>query len=133
MTLRKIARQRQAPARAGESALASRIVFDAADVLAEPRPILAEPLRELAEKVSKDGKDGNLTVGPLRVTDHKIDVMIYLKNTAPETLEALKKLGFHQSGQSKAIHLLIGSIDVRRLEELAELDVVIHVAALERR
>jgi Ca-activated chloride channel family protein len=89
---------------------------------------LAEPLRGLDQQVAKAGKDGNLTVGKLRVIDHHVDVMVYLRDTSPQTLDTLNVLGLVQTGESKAARLLIGSIDVRRLAELAKLDAVIHVA-----
>jgi Ca-activated chloride channel family protein len=89
---------------------------------------LAEPLSGLPEQVAKAGKDGNLTVGKLRVINHHVDVMVYLRDTSPQTIEALTQLGFIQTGESKAARLLIGSIDVRRLIELAKLDAVIRIA-----
>jgi Ca-activated chloride channel homolog len=88
---------------------------------------LAEPLRGLDVRVAKSGKDGHLTVGKLRVVDHKVDVIVYLRATSPQTIDALRQLGFVQTGESKAARLLIGSIDVRRLMELAKLDAVIRV------
>ncbi len=92
-----------------------------------PQDKLAEALRGLAEKVEKEGTDGNLTVGKLRVIDWKVDVMIFLRDTSAETIAALKELGFVQTGESKAVKLLIGTIDVRKLEDLAKLDAVIRV------
>jgi Ca-activated chloride channel homolog len=88
---------------------------------------LAEPLRGLDERVASTGKDGNLTLGKLRVVDHRVDVMVYLRDTSPQSIEALKQLGFVQTGESKTTRLLIGSIDVRQLAELAQLDAVIHI------
>ena len=93
----------------------------------EPESKLAEPLRDLADKVEKDGQDGNLTVGDLKVVDYKVDVMIFLRDVSEPTLKALEKLGFVQTGESKAIKLLIGTIDVRKLEDLAKLGPVIGV------
>jgi Ca-activated chloride channel family protein len=93
----------------------------------EPQDKLAEALRGLAEKVEKEGTDGNLTVGKLRVIDWKVDVMIFLRDTSDETLNALKELGFTQTGESKAVKLLIGTIDVRKLEDLARLEAVLGV------
>jgi uncharacterized protein YaaR (DUF327 family) len=88
---------------------------------------LAPALASLAEKVTKQGKDGNLTVDGVNVTDYKVDVMVYLSDASEKTLEALKKLGFIKTGESKAIRLLVGTIDVRKLEDLAKLDVVMRV------
>ena len=115
----------------------------------EPGAKLAKPLRGLAEQVEKKGKDGNLILhdpihphltkrgqwgvvkdGKLRVIDYRVDVMIYLRDTSPSTIAALKKLGFVQTGESKAIKLLIGTIDVRKLEKLAKLEAVIRVSPI---
>jgi hypothetical protein len=91
------------------------------------RAKLAEPLRDLAAKVAKEGQDGNLTVGKLKVTSYRVDVLILLRDTSEQTVAALKALGFEQTGDSKAVTLLIGTIDVRKLDELARLDAVIRV------
>jgi hypothetical protein len=81
----------------------------------------------LAAKVAKEGQDGNLTVGKLKVTSYRVDVLILLRDTSEQTVAALKALGFEQTGDSKAVTLLIGTIDVRKLDELARLDAVIRV------
>jgi hypothetical protein len=94
---------------------------------AHPQDKLAELLRGLAEKVEKEGTDGNLTVGKLRVIGWNVDVMIFLADTSDETLAALKELGFVQTGESKAVKLLIGTIDIRKLEDLARLDAVLRI------
>ena len=93
----------------------------------EPASKLAEPLRELAAKVEKEGTDGNLTVGKLKITDYRVDVMIFLSDTSDETLAALEKLGFKRTGESKTVAMLTGAVDVRKLEELAKLDAVIRI------
>jgi hypothetical protein len=92
-----------------------------------PASKLDDALRDLAQKVTKEGQAGTLTVGKMRVINYKVDVMIYLSDTSDKTLNALKQLGFVQAGESKAIRLLIGTVDVRKLEELAKIDAVIRV------
>ena len=126
---------RRAPAQraAGQVAVARERLAEAdeedvpAAQPADPGDKLAEALRGLAEKVEKEGTDGNLTVGKLRVIDWNVDVMVFLADTSDETVKALKELGFVQTGESKAVKLLIGTIDVRKLEELAKLGAVIRV------
>ncbi len=108
-----------------ESSVEERL--DLREEKASPLSKLAEPLRDLAEKVEKRGRDGNLTVGKLKVVDYKVDVMVFLSDASEKTLKALKKLGFVQTGESKTIKLLIGTIDVRKLEDLAKLEAVISV------
>jgi Ca-activated chloride channel family protein len=84
-------------------------------------------LRSLAKQVASEGRDGNLTVGALRVIEHQVDVMIYLHNTTSEALNALTRLGFVQTGESKVARVVLGRLDVRHLEQLAQLEVVIRV------
>jgi hypothetical protein len=91
------------------------------------RAKLAEPLRDLAAKVEKEGREGTLAIGKLKVAAWRVDVMVFLSDASEKTLEALKKLGFEQTGESKAVKLLVGTIDVRKLEELAVLDAVLSV------
>jgi Ca-activated chloride channel family protein len=91
------------------------------------RAKLAEPLHDLAAKVEKEGQDGTLAIGKLKVAAWRVDVMVFLSDASEKTLEALKKLGFEQTGESKAVKLLVGTIDVRKLEELAALDAVLSV------
>ncbi len=93
----------------------------------EPADKLAASLRGLADKVTQAGPDGNFADGRLKVVDHRVDVMIYLSDMSTQTVEQLTKLGFVQTSESKAIALVIGSIDVRKLEELVELEVVLRV------
>jgi Ca-activated chloride channel family protein len=116
------------------AALQARIAHDATELeegvgrgAGWPEGKLAEPLRDLAAKVEKEGQDGSLTIGELKVVDYKVDVMIFLRDLSDETLKALRELRFVQTGESKAVRLLIGTIDVRKLEDLAKLDAVIRV------
>jgi Ca-activated chloride channel family protein len=88
---------------------------------------LADTLRDLAARVAREGADGTLAIGKLKVTNYRVDVMILLNDLSETTLTALKELGFEQTSESKAVKLLIGSIDVRKLEDLAKLDAVIRV------
>jgi Ca-activated chloride channel family protein len=110
-----------------ELSLADAQADEAKAAKAEPASKLDPSLRDLAAKVAKEAKDGTLSAGGISVTKFKLDVMIYLSDTSAKTLEALKKLGFEQSAESKAVRLLIGTLDVRKLEELAKLEAVVSV------
>jgi Ca-activated chloride channel family protein len=103
-----------------------------APVAAAPDPAakLHESLRDLAAAVEKAGTKGTLAVGDVVVNDYKVDVMIHLSDTSAKTLDALKKLGFEQTGESKAVRLVIGTIDVRKLAELVRLEAVVGVRPL---
>ena len=115
---------------AGVTVLADdEFAADGAKAAAAPAPAdkLHASLRELAARVEKEGKDGSLTAGDVLVKDYKVDVMVRLSDTSAKTLEALKTLGFELSAESKAVRLVIGSIDVRKLEELVKLEAVVAV------
>jgi Ca-activated chloride channel family protein len=97
----------------------------------EPQPKLAAALTGLAEKVAKESKRGDLTVAGVRVQGYRVDVMVYLRDTSEEVMTALKEIGFVQTGESKAMRLVTGSVDVRKLEELAAIEAVVLVTAIE--
>jgi Ca-activated chloride channel family protein len=103
-----------------------------AGIETSPTLKLAEPLRTLAAHVERDGREGNLTVGKLKVVAYRIDVMITLRDLSDETLKALADLGFVRTAESRATRLLVGAIDVRKLEELAKLEAVRSVEAAAR-
>ncbi len=88
---------------------------------------LAEPLRDLAAKVEKQGQSGNYSEGKIKVANYRLAVMLYLRDLSADTLAALKKLGFEQSGDSKTVKLLIGTIDVRKLDELSKLEAILRI------
>jgi hypothetical protein len=123
------------PATAGRKYPPQARRFEAADTEedaasatpAEPANKLAGSLRDLADKVEKEGKDGSLSVDGLKVVNYKLDVMIFLRDLSDETVKALEDLGFVKAGESKTVKMLVGTIDVRKLEELAKLDAVVAV------
>ena len=82
---------------------------------------LAKPLQGLAGKLDKDG---NYSAGKVVVKDGKIEVAVYLYKLDKETLDALKKLGFVKLLDAEAVKMVMGTIEVKQLEELAYLDVV---------
>ena len=108
-------------------AMREELDVEKADPAAVARAKLAEPLRDLSAKVVRDGDDGNLTVGKMRVVDYRVDVMIFLRDASVAARAALEQLGFKQTTESRSVSLLIGSIDVRKLEALSKLDAIIRV------
>ena len=56
-----------------------------------------------------------------RIQDGKVMIQVWLTDTKAETLSQLKKLGFHLIMESKSGHLLIGTLSLERLKELAKL------------
>lgn len=62
-----------------------------------------------------------------KTAGYRLDVMIFLADASEKTLAALKELGFVQTGESKAVKLSIGTLDVRKLEDLAKLGAVIRI------
>jgi Ca-activated chloride channel family protein len=101
-------------------------VVDEQDVV-EREKKLDSQLLGLADKVAKNGKDGNLRLDSLRVVDHRVEVILYLRDVTPETLAALEKLGFKRNGEAESANVLVGSIAVDKLEELEKLEVVLRI------
>lgn len=98
---------------------------------AHPASRLAPSLQDLAEKVRQQGRNGNLELPPIEVSDWRVDVRVYLADVSESTLAALERLGFETTGQAASIHLVTGSIDVRKLQALAELDTVQRIEPLQ--
>ncbi|NQT38309.1 MAG: hypothetical protein HQ581_12505, partial [Planctomycetes bacterium] len=104
------------------------------DGLAEKKPVdaraqqlarkLAAELHGLAEKVTKEGTGGNLTIGKIQVKAGRVEVRVQLTGLSDEVIEKLTKLGFKELARAKSVKLVIGTIDVAKLEALALLDVV---------
>jgi hypothetical protein len=115
-----------APESVRREALAEPFVDEGRE--AELRSKLDDGLQGLADKVAKDGTNGTLSLDEVRVVDHRVDVMVYLRDIKPETLAALEKLGFKRNGEAKSANVLIGSIAVDKLEELEKLEAVLRVA-----
>jgi len=95
-----------------------------ADREASPEAKLAPELRGLAEKVAKDGTDGNLSVGEIEVKKGRVEVRVLLAQLSDDVLAKLEALGFKELARAKAVNMLIGTIPVDRLEALAKLDAV---------
>ena len=88
---------------------------------------LAAELQGLAEKVAKEGKDGSLTVGKIEVKNGRVEVRIQLTSLSDESLEKLKQLGVKILAEAKTAKLVIATVDVSQLEDLAKLDEVVRV------
>ncbi|MHC4179265.1 MAG: hypothetical protein ACYSWU_17265 [Planctomycetota bacterium] len=82
---------------------------------------LAAELQGLAEKVAKQGTDGNLTVGKIKVKAGRVEIRVQVTALSDEVVAKLKKLGFKELARAKSVKLLIGTIDVKQLEALAKL------------
>ncbi|MGE3182500.1 MAG: VWA domain-containing protein, partial [Phycisphaerae bacterium] len=91
---------------------------------ADPRDKLADVLRDLASKVDSDGDFSSEAVN---VRDHRVNLIVVLSTLDDATREELKKLGFTIQTEAVATKLVIGSIDVRKLDELAKLAAVVRV------
>ena len=95
-----------------------------------PDSKLAGALQGLAERVARDGRDGNFSDGRIKVTGYEIEVMVLLQDLSEQTRSQLTELGFVLAQESKTTSLLLGTIDVRKLEKLAELSAVIRIDPL---
>jgi len=82
---------------------------------------LADELQGLAEKVAKQGTDGNLTIGKIQVKAGRVEIRVQVAALSDEVLAKLKRLGFKELARAKSVNLLIGTIDVKQLDALAKL------------
>jgi len=82
---------------------------------------LAKALHGLADKLDKNG---NYSAGNLVVKGGKMEVAVYLYTLDDKALAELKTLGFVKILESKAVQMVIGTVDVKTLPELAWLDAV---------
>lgn len=129
------ARARRATERTrGEASSAQADMSDVAEIEAESPPASAEkltgPLATLAERVEREGRNGDLTVDGVRVAGYRVMVIVAFSALSDATRSALQKLGFEVASEGSAAPILIGSIDVRKLKELSELAAVTRVTAV---
>ena len=82
---------------------------------------LAAELQGLAAKV---GPDGSYTAGAVVVKDGKIEVAVWLNDDSEASLAKLKELGFTVVLHPGSVKMVIGKAEVKRLEEIALLEVV---------
>jgi Ca-activated chloride channel family protein len=100
---------------------------------ASPADKIDVALRGLAAKVARDGRNGTLTVGDVRIVNHRVGVTLVLRDRSRATLAALKHLGFDLAASSAAAPVVVGTIDVRKLDALAALDAVVEVRRVRAR
>ncbi len=82
---------------------------------------VAEALQDLQAKLDEKG---NYAQGKVIVTDGKVEIAIYLTDLSPESLAKIKDLGFEKLLEAPAARMVLGSVEVERLPELAMLSVV---------
>jgi hypothetical protein len=85
---------------------------------------LAKSLLGLAKKVEKAGKGRNFMEGKVEVVNGEVKVAVWLSDDSEASMKKLKDLGFTVLARAKAARMLIGRIDVAKLEDLALLDFV---------
>jgi hypothetical protein len=88
---------------------------------------LAEPLQQLAVGAEGESKIDPALLKELHVVNHRVAVMLSLRDTSAVTLAALKEVEFIVTAESKTTRLLIGMIDVSKLEALAKLAAVLRI------
>lgn len=83
---------------------------------------LASPLQGLADKLIKAGK-GEKMAG-LEIANGRVTVQVWLSDTSEAALTKLKQAGLEIIFQSSTAKMVIGKIDVQKLEQLALLNLV---------
>ncbi|MBX7218772.1 MAG: VIT and VWA domain-containing protein [Blastocatellia bacterium] len=64
------------------------------------------------------------------VKNGKAEIQVRLADLTPETMDALKKLGFEVVAETKTAKLVVGRIAIEKLEALAELKAVRYIAPM---
>lgn len=82
---------------------------------------LATELQGLEAKV---GADGSYSNGQVKVENGKIEVAVYVADLSKATIEKLKSAGLEVLVQTKSVNMVIGVIEVSKLDALALLDEV---------
>lgn len=80
----------------------------------------AKELIGLVEKVAREGKDGSLKLEKFEVTNGIVTVQIWLKDNSDDAITALKALGIEVIFNSSTAKMVIGRIDINKLEALAQ-------------
>jgi len=75
----------------------------------------------LAEKVKKQGKNGNLKLKNFEVKDGKISLVLTVTHLTKENLKTLKSIGFKVIQYSRSLTKVKGIILVKKLKDLAKL------------
>jgi len=88
---------------------------------------LAKELQGLAERVAKEGTDGNLKLEGVEVKDGVVELRIWLTDDSAESIGKLKALGVKVIVQAKAVKMLVGKLPVTKLEEVALLECVRYI------
>jgi Ca-activated chloride channel family protein len=79
---------------------------------------LVEELRGLAKKLDKNG---NFASDKLTVRNGRLEVALYLHRMDAETMKELANLGFVRIREDATKKLLIGTVDVEKLDDIARL------------
>jgi len=89
---------------------------------------LAPELRGLAERVKKEGRDGDLKKDAFEVKGGVVEVAIYLSDDSDEVIAKLKELGVEVLAHAKTVRMVLAKVNVKDLEAIAALDSVTRVA-----
>ena len=84
----------------------------------QPVEKMDKSLSGLAEKVEKEGKNGNLNLSGFKVRNRKVAIILTVTHISKKVLEKLKKAGFVLLNYSKNNKVIKGSIPVEKLEGL---------------
>lgn len=91
---------------------------------------LALALHGLAAKVAAANPDGDYTADGIVVQKWRLGVIVTFRTLNAEVRAALVDLGFEIQYEATAATLLVGQVDVRKLDDLAALDAVLAVRPL---
>ena len=86
----------------------------------EKKPVekMDKSLKGLAEKVEKEGKNGNLKLSTFEVKNGRVNIILAVTHVSKKVLDQLKKAGVRLLNFSKTHKVIKGSISVKKLNGL---------------
>ena len=90
---------------------------------------LGPKLRELVEQLDRTRAEDEPSVAGLTITAGRVRVQVTLGDLTEGTLRELEGLDFEELGRAKGVDVVIGTISIEKLKDLALLDVVRRVQA----
>lgn len=79
---------------------------------------LAKELNDLVAQLKAD-PDSELSTGKIKVSKVRVEIKVHLQELSNSAFLKLKALGFVELARATSVPLLVGTIEVRKLEELA--------------
>jgi Ca-activated chloride channel family protein len=93
----------------------------------KPEMKIDDSLKNIADRVKSEGKDGNLKLANVEVRNGKIQLILTVTHVSAKMLSKLKDAGFSTISISKPQKLVTGVVTVDQIAALSKLDFVLKI------